>query len=123
VDEVRLKPAQPGVKALPLAELRSVKGNDGADVQFIMAAPASTVLTKGAGFEFGVLGVSRNKRDVLARDEREAFDFADVSHRGVPLPARPAILWKQNGRSSPFLKAKLQRENAMGTSARWDLVT
>ena len=29
------------------------KGNDGADVQAIRAALASTVLTKGAGFVFG----------------------------------------------------------------------
>jgi hypothetical protein len=39
----------PSVRDLPIAELRSVKGNDGADVQAIRAALASTVLTKGAG--------------------------------------------------------------------------
>jgi len=65
----------PSVRDLPLR-----KGNDGADVQAIREALAGTILTKGAGFEFGALGFLQDKRDLLACDEREAFGFADVSH-------------------------------------------
>ena len=53
----------PSVRDLPLAELRAVKGNDGADVQAIRAALASTVLTKGAGFVFGDLGFFQDEID------------------------------------------------------------
>jgi len=56
------------------------KGMTGADVQAIREALAGTILTKGAGFEFGALGFFQDKRDLLACDEREAFGFADVSH-------------------------------------------
>jgi len=48
----------PSVRDLPLR-----KGNDGADVQAIRAALASTVLTKGAGFVFGDLGFFQDEID------------------------------------------------------------
>jgi hypothetical protein len=56
------------------------KGMTEQTVQAIREALAGTILTKGAGFEFGALGFFQDKRDLLACDEREAFGFADVSH-------------------------------------------
>ena len=72
----------PSVRDLPLAELRSVKGNDVADVQAIRAALASTVLTKGAGVVYGDRGFFQNEIDLSVRDERKPLGFADVSHCG-----------------------------------------
>ena len=48
---------------------------------------ASTVLTKGAGFVFGVLGFFQYEIDLCMSDKDEAFGFADVSHfGGLPEP-------------------------------------
>ena len=64
----------PCVRDLPLAELRSVKGNDVVsedralpgrpiDGDRLSPAQASTVLTKGAGFVFGDLGFFQDEID------------------------------------------------------------
>ena len=68
----------PSVRDLPLR-----KGNDGADVQAIRAALASTVLTKGASVEFGVLGFFQDEIDLCMSDKGKPLGFADLSHWGA----------------------------------------
>ena len=62
-------------------------------MQAIREALAGTILTKGAGFEFGDLGFFQDDSDLCMSDEGEAFGFtreaegpglADVSHCGGP---------------------------------------
>jgi len=92
----------PCVRDLPLAELRSVKGNDVVsedralpgrpiDDDRLSPAQASTVLTKGAGFVFGDLGFFQNEIDLSLSDKGKPRGFADIGHGCTRDPL--AALW------------------------------
>jgi hypothetical protein len=73
------------VRDLPLAELRSLKGNDGADAQAIGPALASAVLTESTGFEFGDLGLIRRRHQASKVSEGRGLTRSPKARCGLPL--------------------------------------